>query len=56
MSTRLLLAAILLSAEVLAQAPGPLIANIGGRSTTSLNGDWQAMPDQYDVGTLDYRG
>ena len=33
----------------------PLIANIGGRSTTSLNGRWQAIVDPYDVGFLDYR-
>jgi beta-glucuronidase len=33
----------------------PLIANIGGRSTTSLNGQWQAIVDPYDVGFLDYR-
>ena len=33
----------------------PLIANIGGRSTTNLNGQWQAIVDPYDVGFLDYR-
>ena len=33
----------------------PLIANINGRSTTSLNGQWQAIIDPYDVGFLDYR-
>jgi beta-glucuronidase len=33
----------------------PLIANINGRSTTSLNGQWQAIVDPYDVGFLDYR-
>jgi beta-glucuronidase len=33
----------------------PLIANVGGRSTTSLNGQWQAIVDPYDVGFLDYR-
>jgi beta-glucuronidase len=33
----------------------PLIANISGRSTTSLNGQWQAIVDPYDVGFLDYR-
>src|SRR5262245_20691031 len=56
MSVRLLLAALLLSANVLAQAPAALIANIAGRSTFSLNGSWHAIPDQYDVGALDYRG
>jgi beta-glucuronidase len=33
----------------------PLIANISGRSTTSLNGQWQAIIDPYDVGFIDYR-
>ncbi len=33
----------------------PLIANISGRSTTSLNGQWQAIVDPYDVGFIDYR-
>jgi beta-glucuronidase len=33
----------------------PLIANIGGRSTTNLNGQWQAIVDPYDVGFVDYR-
>ena len=32
----------------------PLIANIEGRSTTSLNGQWQAIVDPYDVGAVDY--
>jgi beta-glucuronidase len=33
----------------------PLIANIDGRVTTSLNGQWQAIVDPYDVGFFDYR-
>jgi beta-glucuronidase len=33
----------------------PLIANIDGRSTTSLDGQWQAIVDPYDVGAVDYR-
>ena len=33
----------------------PLIANIDARSTTSLDGQWQAIVDPYDVGALDYR-
>src|SRR6516162_2263586 len=32
----------------------PLIANIEGRSTTSLNGQWQVIVDPYDVGAVDY--
>src|SRR5712664_3946842 len=33
----------------------PLIANINARQTTSLEGQWQAIVDPYDVGALDYR-
>jgi beta-glucuronidase len=33
----------------------PLVANIEGRSTTSLNGQWQVIVDPYDVGAVDYR-
>src|SRR5271154_4993509 len=34
----------------------PLIQNAGARSTMSLNGQWQAIVDPYDVGAFDYRG
>ncbi len=33
----------------------PLIANINARQATSLDGQWQAIVDPYDVGALDYR-
>jgi len=33
----------------------PLIANINSRRTVSLDGQWQAIVDPYDVGALDYR-
>ena len=33
----------------------PLIANVGGRETTSLNGQWRTIIDPYDFGWLDYR-
>jgi beta-glucuronidase len=33
----------------------PLIANINVRHTASLDGQWQAIVDPYDVGALDYR-
>ena len=33
----------------------PLIANIDARQTTSLDGQWQAIVDPYDVGAFDYR-
>jgi beta-glucuronidase len=32
----------------------PLIANVNGRHTTTLNGAWQAIIDPYDVGAFDY--
>ena len=34
----------------------PLIQNIDARSTISLDGQWQAIVDPYDVGAFDYRG
>jgi len=43
-----------LSARGAAQV-APLIANINARQTTSLDGQWQAIVDPYDVGWLDYR-
>jgi beta-glucuronidase len=33
----------------------PLLANINARRTTSLDGQWQAIVDPYDVGAFDYR-
>src|SRR6516162_10142031 len=33
----------------------PLLTNINARSTTSLDGQWQAIVDPYDVGFIDYR-
>lgn len=33
----------------------PLIANINARQTTSLDGQWQAIVDPFDVGAFDYR-
>ena len=33
----------------------PLIANVNARQATSLDGQWQAIVDPYDVGALDYR-
>jgi beta-glucuronidase len=44
----------LLAARGAAQV-APLIANIAARQTTSLDGEWQAIVDPYDVGALDYR-
>ncbi|MGC1418402.1 MAG: sugar-binding domain-containing protein, partial [Candidatus Acidiferrum sp.] len=33
----------------------PLIANVDARQTISLDGQWQAIVDPYDVGAFDYR-
>ena len=44
----------LLGVVVSAQV-APLIANISARQTTNLDGQWQAIVDPYDVGSLDYR-
>src|SRR6476646_391064 len=33
----------------------PLIQNVSGRQTTTLDGRWQTIVDPYDVGYLDYR-
>ena len=45
----------LLATDCGAAQVGPLVANIDGRSTTSLDGQWQAIVDPYDVGAVDYR-
>jgi beta-glucuronidase len=44
----------LLSGQGVAQK-APLIADINARQATSLDGQWQAIVDPYDVGALDYR-
>ena len=45
---------VLLAGEGVGQL-APLIQNIGARQTTNLDGQWQAIVDPYDVGSLDYR-
>jgi beta-glucuronidase len=45
---------LLLAGRAAAQV-APLVANIGARRTTSLDGQWQAIVDPYDVGAFDYR-
>jgi len=50
----LVLCLLLVSSRGAAQV-APLIANISSRQTTSLDGQWQAIVDPYDVGALDYR-
>src|SRR6185369_11002597 len=44
------------SAQSLAPKPAPLIANVNGRKTMSLNGTWHFVVDQYDVGSVTYDG
>ena len=46
---------LLLTTSIGAAQVAPLIENIDGRATTSLNGQWQAIVDPYDVGMLSYR-
>jgi beta-glucuronidase len=43
------------TAGIAAAQVAPLIQNIHGRATTSLNGEWQAIVDPYDVGMFSYR-
>ena len=65
MMTRLLVATLTLAATaglvtagpaLAADAPAPLIANIGGRSTVSLDGSWSTIVDPYRSGYLGYHG
>jgi beta-glucuronidase len=58
-STRLLLAALLISATAAhshapAQTNTTLLVNIDHRPTTSLNGDWHVIADQYATGLYDF--
>jgi beta-glucuronidase len=50
-----LLCVAFFSEESIGQA-APLIQNIHGRGTTSLDGQWKVIVDPYDVGGIDYRG
>jgi beta-glucuronidase len=50
----LVLCVLLASSRGAAQT-APLIANINSRHSVSLDGQWQAIVDPYDVGALDYR-
>ena len=43
------------SAIAVAQQSTPLITNIQGRDTISLNGSWQVIIDPYETGYYDYR-
>jgi beta-glucuronidase len=47
---RLLLAALLLSSPLIAQTNTTLLVDIDHRATTSLDGDWHAIVDQYATG------
>lgn len=46
----LLLLSIVCSGAWAAEKPSPLVANIPGRSTTSLNGAWHVIVDPYESG------
>lgn len=50
-----LLAVFLLFPSFICGQVGPFIANVSARKTISLDGQWQAIVDPYDVGFLDYR-
>ena len=52
-----LISAILLLLQTVAAAQQsiPLITNIPGRNTISLNGSWQVIIDPYETGYYDYR-
>ena len=43
------------AAELTASATAPLIANVEGRTTRSLDGPWRAIVDPFDKGFYDYR-
>ena len=45
----------LVSVTVTAQQSTPLITNVQGRNTISLNGSWQVIIDPYETGYYDYR-
>ena len=45
----------LVSVTVTAQQSTPLITNIQGRNTISLNGSWRVIIDPYETGYFDYR-
>jgi beta-glucuronidase len=46
---------ILFAAQCSAAQVAPLIANISGRQTVNLDGQWRVIVDPYDVGYMDYR-
>src|SRR5215469_1347549 len=43
------------AAEEVSAQVAPLIANIDGRQTTNVDGQWQIIVDPYDAGSVDYR-
>ncbi len=49
------LCAAFLFCTVYAQAQAPLMTNVGGRHTLSLDGRWQTIIDPYENGFYDYR-
>ena len=51
-----IVAALFVAASAGRAQLAPLIQNVDAHSTTSLDGQWQAIVDPYDVGAFDYRG
>jgi beta-glucuronidase len=52
---RLLLLVVLSLLPLSLLPASPLLSNIQGRSSTSLNGKWHAIVDPYETGAFDYR-
>src|ERR1700730_16671457 len=50
-----IVAALVVAASTGRAQLAPLIQNVDAHSTTSLDGQWQAIVDPYDVGAFDYR-
>ncbi|WP_461791611.1 glycoside hydrolase family 2 protein [Pedobacter sp.] len=46
---------VVLTLQQLSVNSAPLLTNITGRKTTSLNGKWQYIVDSYETGFYDYR-
>jgi beta-glucuronidase len=55
MKTALLWLALLLFVSTVDAQQAPLITNINGRSTISLDGPWQTIIDPYETGYYNYR-
>ena len=54
-STAVLAALVCLASVSFAADQAPLVQNVSGRQTVSLDGEWRAIVDPYQSGYLDYR-